>query len=490
MGWLNLNRWWLILTTFVMLRALSGLCGTTGTFPGVYGLFQAEGQWHLESLGAEVTRNVICGKGVVVALVDSGVDAEHPALKGHLLLELGYNFGDNNTDTSDFLGHGTGVAGAILEVAPCAKILPLKMNRGGEVTFDSSNLARALDYLIRLIPEHPEIRVVNMSISLDEEDPEVSWRIERLISMGITVVAAAGNTWGEVAPPADIEGVIAVGGVDRNGNPSSFSARGNRLFVMAPAEEIRVPYPGGGYRYMYGTSVASGLVAGIAAAVSSLGQGNTPLSIAEGAEDAGWPGYDGLYGFGIASAIGAVATTLKGIETLPTRVFLEPGEREEVLMAPKGKVLWCSMGSNVEADVDAQEGTITIEALEEGKSRLFLLGNRGIGTVRVFSSTHAPSVLELLPVPDPEGRIEWLCIYARAREGIKRLYLRVTNRDEEGFISTRIPVDVELEPGRYMTCISANYSPRGIEEVLLCSEEENVRCTRHVIGPASQAPGE
>ncbi len=490
MGWLNLNRWWLILTTFALALWCTAL-GATGWFPGVT-LSRSQGDtWFLERLGVERVRQAVCGRGIVVAVVDSGVDAKHPMLEGHVVSELAYSFGDNGTDVYDALGHGTGVAGAILEVAPCARILPLKVNRGGEPFFDSEALARALEYVAKLLPEHPEIRVVNLSLSLDEPDPEVERAVERLVEMGVVVVAAAGNGEG-VKFPASLPGVVAVAGTDMWDGPAPFSGHGKQVVVSAPAEEIRVPEPGVGFADMYGTSVAAALVSGVVALLEEAEADNPVLALAEGSKDLGEPGYDEEFGFGRVSAFNSVLEALSGCgAAVPGFLELREGEAEKVVfgMWPPGNVNFTVLGNGVEAQAEGLDAVI-VRGRDTGEGELLLWGSCVLRVgYRVSESPR--DVLEVVPITREGAGKRVFCFYIESRGKLRGLYLAVTEETERGFERTTYPLDAEVEPNRRLAfCVGGELGGDGLNEVLLCAEGEGHRCVRHTFYGRSALRGE
>ncbi len=158
----------------------------------------------------------LTGKGIVVAVVDTGVDYTHPDLGGTIgpgqKIIGGYNFVDDNNDPIDRDGHGTEVAGIIAAngrlqgIAPEASLIAYRVvDREGNVR--SSDLVRALE---RASSEG--VNVVNLSLGTKEEIDSLSYAVENLVRSGVVVVAAIGNSadraFGE---PAARQNVIAVG---------------------------------------------------------------------------------------------------------------------------------------------------------------------------------------------------------------------------------------------------------------------------------------
>lgn len=186
-------------------------------------------------VGAGKARGFADGTGITVAVIDSGVDLDHPAL-AHRLAADGYNFGDctpgrnpacrPGTDTRpiDQLGHGTYVAGIIAAssadvrghrgLAPGARILPIKVNPGMMDDFSAQAVASAIAYA-----RDRGAKVVNLSLNL----PQVTGEERRLIgkslheaaNAGVFIVVSAGNQAGDVVFPADHDDVIAVAGIGK-----------------------------------------------------------------------------------------------------------------------------------------------------------------------------------------------------------------------------------------------------------------------------------
>lgn len=209
--------------------------------------------WGLLRIRADKAWQVSKGAGVVVAVVDSGVDGTHPDLAGNVVAGRDFTrcvrldgYGvcldpkEPGTDTSDHLGHGTHIAGTIaavgnngigiVGVAPEAIILPIKGL--SDLGFGaSSDLAEAIVYAV-----DNGARIINASWSGDAGDI-IAQAIEYATAAGVTVVAAAGN---ESAPldrgsfPATLPDVIAVGATTFEDRPASFSNFGAGLSLMAP----------------------------------------------------------------------------------------------------------------------------------------------------------------------------------------------------------------------------------------------------------------
>jgi hypothetical protein len=222
--------------------------------------------WHLQAVRAEEAWWVSTGAGVQVAVLDTGVDATHPALRGRVAEGLDAATGEPlpvDTDQSQGETHGTHVAalavGEGVGVAPGAVLRPVRV-----FSPDYVGDFRAAQALVWAVDQGAQ--VINLSFGGSAYShllhEAVNYALERLR----VVVAAAGNQ-GSVARfyPAALPGVVAVGAVDGQGQPAWFSNRGSWVKVWAPGVRIYSALPGGGFGLLSGTSMASPLAAGAAA---------------------------------------------------------------------------------------------------------------------------------------------------------------------------------------------------------------------------------
>ncbi|PZM88967.1 MAG: hypothetical protein DIU79_16080 [Actinobacteria bacterium] len=219
------------------------------------------------------------GAGVVVAVIDSGVDDTHPQLAGRVL--RGADFLDSGGDgTLDCVGHGTAVASIIAAgpqsgvgfrgLAPGAKILPVRISEqqiidGKESgrTVDAPRFASAIRWAV-----DRGAHVINLSVVLYEDNPAVRAAIEYAVAKDVVVVAAAGNLHSNGDPrpyPASYDGVIGVGAVGPDGLRMDFSQVGSYVDIVAPGGGIIAAAPGSGHVAEDGTSYAAPFVAATAA---------------------------------------------------------------------------------------------------------------------------------------------------------------------------------------------------------------------------------
>ncbi|GAA0510618.1 hypothetical protein Ade02nite_46030 [Paractinoplanes deccanensis] len=277
-------------------------------------------QWDLPKINTSAAHAKSTGAGVVVAVIDSGVDAAHPDLAGQVLPGIDYVTGTTGTST-DPHGHGTHVAGTIAaltgngigvaSVAPGVKILPIRTldaNGSGFMSHTASGIVWAADH---------GAQVINMSLGATTQVSAVTTAISYARSKGVTVVAAAGNSRASGSPasyPAADPGVIGVAATDSADRVASFSNQGGYVDVAAPGVTIASTHPtalGSGYTYMSGTSMAAPHVAAAAALLEGYNRSLTPdqiqAALESSAVDLGAAGKDIDFGYGRIDAAAALA---------------------------------------------------------------------------------------------------------------------------------------------------------------------------------------
>ncbi|MDO8587266.1 MAG: S8 family peptidase [Armatimonadota bacterium] len=250
--------------------------------------------WGIARIEAPAAWPISTGNGVKVAVLDTGIQLNHPDLVANIA--AGYNAINPTKSPSDGSGHGTHVAGTIaavyntigvVGVAPQARLYAVKvLNNGG-----LGNLSDIIDGLSWCIDNG--IQVVNMSLGASAGNPTFYEAISLVYQAGITQVAAAGNEAGAVGYPAAYPEVIAVSAVDGNGNFASFSNSGPEVDLAAPGVDVLSTYRGSRYATMSGTSMATPHVAGVAAVLLALRPEYTPdevkASLQSTAADLGLP---------------------------------------------------------------------------------------------------------------------------------------------------------------------------------------------------------
>lgn len=251
------------------------------------------------------------GQGVKVAVLDTGIDSDHPDLQSAISTSADFT-GDGIEDTN---GHGTHCAGVIgarlndvgfVGVAPKCELIIGKVlanNGSGEYAW----IAEGIEWAVGAGAD-----IISMSLGGPASTHELYKAIHMALANGVHVVCAAGNEGSmlqnSVGYPGRYGGVITVAAHDRNGNRSGFSSRGGELDVMAPGSNIWSTYKDAGYAELSGTSMATPFVAGLAALVVSKHKADpgswTPVQNNEDLRQhllrmATHPGYhDNLSGYG------------------------------------------------------------------------------------------------------------------------------------------------------------------------------------------------
>ncbi|MEV6266562.1 S8 family serine peptidase [Kribbella sp. NPDC051936] len=257
-----------------------------------------------------------------IGVLDTGVDAGHPDLAGHLL--PGYNTFNTALAPNDGDGHGTAVTGIIAAgtgngigiagVAWNAKVRPVKVlddNGSG----DDANLINGINWAVK-----NGVRVINMSLGGEGDNPVLHQAIQNAVAKGVVLVAAAGNTGGDSSNhfPGAYPEVLSVGATTPGGVLTSFSSYGDAVDIAAPGYDItstapRAQTPSGYEPYwlgLAGTSFSSPIVAAVAAQVRNKWPSFTPAQVMARlkatARDAGPRGNDPYYGAGILDAYQAL----------------------------------------------------------------------------------------------------------------------------------------------------------------------------------------
>jgi hypothetical protein len=256
----------------------------------------------------------ILGEGVLIGVLDTGINLANPEFSGNSRVLSGYNAADGSSDVTDTIGHGTHVSGILAApgdgagmfgVAPRATLLPVKVFSGE--TAASSAINRGIDYAVSR-----GARVINLSLGAPGPTGDTALRLSAAANNTVVVVSAGNESmgtpsWpGRYAKEAWANGtIIAVGAVDGSRRMASFSNRAGdtaHYYLVAPGVNVISSYSTG-YAYLTGTSMAAPAVAGAAALITGHWpylQANQVASILlNTADDLGAPGVDAVYGRGM-----------------------------------------------------------------------------------------------------------------------------------------------------------------------------------------------
>lgn len=303
----------------------------------------AERPWPLQRLRPDRVWPITRGGAVIVAVIDSGVSDQHPILASRLV--PGKDFVDPSGDgTCDEDGHGTMIAGIIAGapsqssgfhgVAPSARIMPIRVLLDRERTTDEEDPLRIAEAIRYAADNGAE--VINLSLTT-QPVPELEAAVNYALDKDVVLVAAAGNEGGSGqdvrAYPAAYDGVIAVAGVDQNGDHVATSTQGDYVDIAAPGLWIEGPAPqGGGYVVQPdgGTSFAAGYVSGVAALVRASNRDLTAAQVASRitrTADRPAHGWDDAVGAGVVNpywAVLSLAGSPDEAPAAPARIVLRP----------------------------------------------------------------------------------------------------------------------------------------------------------------------
>jgi len=296
-----------------------------------------DSQYWLSEYGIRDAWQVTRGEGIVIAILDSGVDAAHPDLAGVVIggtdvsgrgsatgtQPLGPNGRTHATMVASLAaGRGSGASAGVIGAAPAASILSISLAFGPDERSGDDQIAEGVRWAVENGAD-----VISLSLTRNELDWPESWDDAFLFAEenDVVIVAAAGNRGGgteQVSAPATMPGVLTVGGVDRAGRASdTASSQGITIGVMAPSENLVGAIPGGGHSTWQGTSGATPIVAGIAALVRAahpeLDAANVVNRIIATARPATATVPDPLYGFGLIDAAAAVSAEVPAVASNP-----------------------------------------------------------------------------------------------------------------------------------------------------------------------------
>lgn len=281
------------------------------------GALQQAVPWGIDRVGAMQVHPYTKGTGIKVAVIDTGIDSNHPDLSANY--KGGYNFVSDNNYPIDDNGHGTHVAGIIaasdndigvIGVAPEAELYAVKMLDSTGSGYTSDTIA-AIQWSV-----NNGMHVANMSFGSKMSTRSLKSACDAAYNKGLLLIAAAGNsgnvygTGNNVGYPAKYDSVIAVAAIDINNNRAWWSSTGSAVELSAPGVNIYSTIPGDRYYSMSGTSMACPHVTGVVALVKAYNPSFTNVQVRIRmqitATNLGAAGRDNLYGYGLVNAAKAV----------------------------------------------------------------------------------------------------------------------------------------------------------------------------------------
>jgi type VII secretion-associated serine protease mycosin len=371
-----------------------------------------ESQWYLGPLKVSRAHSITKGTGVVVAVVDTGVDQTVPAIAGRVLTGTQFGapsspHGTVDTDVND--AHGTGMAAVIagdgrdnntvLGISPETKILPVAVGNGlsSKPTDIASGIRWAADN---------GAKVINVSIAGKGRSEEEESAVAYALSKDIVVVAGAGNikvSGTAVGSPANSPGALAVSGVGPNGDSWLGTSYGHEVGIAAPAIDIAHPtLPGHSASENVlgtGTSDAAAIVSGTAALVRakypSMDAANVINRLIRTAKDQGDPGRDQYFGFGTVRPYEALTAQVAPVRSNPLgEPSADPaGDKESAGMpvtAPNNPNSWWIGPGLVVCGVLLAIAFITALAM------VIIMRSRRRKKARIHTTNHALLTLDLL----------------------------------------------------------------------------------------------
>jgi type VII secretion-associated serine protease mycosin len=286
-------------------------------------------QWQLEELDARTAWRYATGRGVTVAVLDSGVDAGHPDLVGQVLSGIDLVTAPRD-GRDDPVGHGTAVAGLIagsgtdergvLGLAPDAKVLPVRVLNEENRYTDPAVVAKGVRWAV----DHGA-RVLNLSLGGISASPALTNALEYAFANDVVVIACTGNLTAldtDVWFPARAPGVVAVTGLDPGHEGALWpgALTGPATVLSAPATSLVGARPGGYWR-VEGTSFAAPLVTATAALIRSrwpdMSAANVVNRLIRTARDVGPSGRDNVFGFGAVDPVAALTDTVATVDRNP-----------------------------------------------------------------------------------------------------------------------------------------------------------------------------
>nr|WP_243449919.1 S8 family serine peptidase [Neobacillus terrae] len=303
--------------------------------------------------------------GIIVAVVDRGVQVNHPDLAGKIVSPIDILTGKTTFSPSE---HGTHVAGIIAAsinntgvagIAPNVKIMPVNVFQG-----EYANVYDIVNGIYYAVNHHANI--INLSLGSPDYSYALDNAVQYAASKGVLVIAAAGNeSTSRDTYPASFKTVTGVSATDSNDKITSFSNFGNYIDLSAPGESIYSTISGSSYQWMSGTSMAAPVVSGAAALILSKNPSLSPAQVIDtlkrSALDLGTKGWDQYYGAGRIDVLKALQMTMGPVSnvSLSSAKLMMNGTNKTVLSFTSGS------GTNVSLYIQDSKGKIVKSLLNK-----------------------------------------------------------------------------------------------------------------------------
>jgi hypothetical protein len=427
----------------------------------------AEEQHYLRQIGAEKAWDVISeNKSLAIALIDTGVDLEHPDLKGNLL--PGINLIDPGAPPQDDNGHGTNVAGVIAAVSNNkqgisglvwkAQIMPIKaLEANGRG--DEDKLGEGIRYAV-----DQGVKIVVLSVGLYPSSPYMRDVVQYAEDNGVLLISASGNDGKSVKYPAAYPTVLAVGGVTADNRVEPNSNYGPEIDVVAPWDVFTTQL-GGGYTYNEGTSMAAPQVAGVAALLWAQYPEFKPHQIRhmirQTAEDIEAPGWDPYSGYGLVRADRALT------EKYSDDFNENNNQRELAKPLPRHAMISAAISGA------ADEDWFFFQAPYDGKMRLRLMGDEEVKDIRMI---HFASDNPTTGTAYPNAAALKSGIIIDVKKGKGWILLKTDNKNLEKTVKYRLISQFEI----YRDAFEDN--DRQYKAYTLAAKTQKLKGTFHQVG--------
>jgi hypothetical protein len=362
------------------LVALVAAALTLPAAPAVAADATRSAQWWLSTLKVATAHQITQGRGVTVAVIDTGVFV-HEDLKDRVLAGMDYTVPTGGNGQVDTDGHGTYIAGlisgrghgtglGILGIAPSARILPLRVAATRATWPTDDTIAKAI-----ALARKRGAKIIHLPAM--KGDQATMDAVAKAVAAGVLVIAATGNTAAgdpQIMPPAAWPGVVAVTGVDKAGKFAPLYVAGAKVDFSAPGVGvITTDKVAGGYVTPASTGTASAITAGVAALVwakyPKLKAAQVLQAMQKGATDKGAKGRDSQYGYGVVNAANSLLAAQAIASPSPSAspsVSPSPSPSEEVMATE-------AAAAPPAADTKDEGGMSPLALLGIGGGILFLL---------------------------------------------------------------------------------------------------------------------